>query len=75
MPQIYRELPTQEVLKGDVDGDGDVDNVDVMLTVSYILGQNPTGFIKTAADMDGNNVVDITDLTAIIAAALQRPQL
>ena len=75
LPQIYRELPTQEVLKGDVDGDGDVDNVDVMLTVSYILGQNPTGFIKTAADMDGNNVVDITDLTAIIAAALQRPQL
>lgn len=73
LPQIYRELPTQEVSKGDVDGDGDVDNVDVMLTVSHILGQNPTGFSKAAADMDGDNVVDITDLTAIIAVALQRP--
>ena len=74
LPQIYRELPTQEVLKGDVDGDGDVDNVDVMLTVSHILGQNPVGFIKAAADMDGNNVVDIIDLTAIITVALQHPQ-
>jgi hypothetical protein len=60
-------------LKGDADGDGDVDVDDIRLTVSHILGQNPTGFSKAAADMDGNNVVDITDLTAIIAVALQRP--
>jgi hypothetical protein len=71
LPQIYRELPAQEVSKGDVDGDGDVDNVDVMLTVSYILGQNPTGFIKAAADMDGNNVVDITDLTILVSMLLR----
>ena len=74
VPKIYRQVSAPATLKGDVDGDGDVDNVDVMLTVSHILGQNPTGFSKDAADMDGDNVVDITDLTAIIAAALQRPQ-
>ena len=68
LPQIYRELP-----KGNVNGDEGVDIEDVRMTISYILGQNPTGFSKAAADMDGNNVVDITDLTAIIAVALQRP--
>ncbi len=74
VPQIYRQVTATAPLKGDADGDGDVDVDDIRLTVSHILGQNPTGFSKAAADMDGNNVVDITDLTAIIAVALQCPQ-
>ncbi len=71
-PQIYRLVPASAIVKGDADGDGDVDAADVTLTVNYLLGLKPAGFIKAAADMNDDGVVDITDVTAIVSAALRR---
>lgn len=52
---------------GDVDGDGDIDEADIMAVVDYILGKTPT---KPAnADMDGSGDVDIVDLTLMIEKA------
>ena len=73
LPQIYRELPTQEVSTGNVNGDKVVDIEDVRMTISWIFGQNPEGFIEAAADMNGDNVIDIVDVAAMIKVALQRP--
>ena len=52
--------------KGDVNGDGKVDIVDVTMTISYVLGQNPEGFDKGAADVSGDGDVNIVDVTSII---------
>ena len=67
LPQIYRKMP----VKGDVNGDDKVDIVDVTMTISHLLSQNPAGFIKAAADMDGDGDVDFTDLKAIIDMVLK----
>lgn len=49
---------------GDVDGDGDIDEADLMAVIDYIIGKTPT---KPAnADMDGSGDVDIVDLTLMI---------
>jgi Leucine-rich repeat (LRR) protein len=57
---------SSDVLKGDTNGDGKVDIVDVTSTISYILGQNPATFNKEAADVNGDKKVDIVDVTTII---------
>jgi len=56
---------------GDVTGDWIINLDDVMMTVSHILGQTPEGFSEAAADIDGNGLVDIQDVTAIIDIILQ----
>ena len=62
--QVYEGF--SDVLKGDANGDGKVDIVDVTSTISSILGQNPATFNKEAADVNGDNKVDIVDVTTII---------
>ena len=68
-PQIYREVTTPVISKGDVNGYGGVDEKDVMITISYILGHTPEGFIEAAADMNGDHVIDIVDVAAMISVA------
>ena len=50
------------IIKGDVNGDEEIDVLDVVMMVSYIMGNNPSNFILEAADHDGDNVVDVIDL-------------
>ena len=74
LPQIYREVPTQEVSKGNVNGDEGVDYEDVQMVIWHIFGQTPEDFNEPAADIDGNGKVDITDVTAIIEMILTAKQ-
>ena len=60
-----------EIITGDANSDSKVDIVDVTMTISEILGQNPTGFNKTAADVNGDGRVDIVDVTSIIDIILK----
>lgn len=52
---------------GDVDGDGDTDGDDIQTVLDYLLGK--TTAVPANADMDGNGVVDIVDLTRMIEKA------
>ena len=53
------------IKKGDVNGDGTVDKIDLDLVVSYIM--NPSDdFNKDAADMNNDNKVDAADLVLLI---------
>lgn len=57
-----------EELAGDADGNSDFNIDDVMITIAYLLGENPEGFSETAADMDESGAVDIVDVTLMIKA-------
>lgn len=52
--------------KGDVNGDGKLNDGDVIAMISFILGENPKDFDKEAADLDGDSKVTIADVVALI---------
>ena len=51
---------------GDANGDLAVNVLDVVSTVSYILGQNPQPFIFAAADINHDSTINVLDLVGII---------
>ena len=58
--------PPPPIILGDVNGSGDIDILDVVAYIDYILGRPATYFNYEAADIDGNGDTDISDLTALI---------
>jgi len=68
---IYQEcvlaLPVgDDVLRGDVDGDGNVAISDVTALIDYLLGGDSAGVNLDGADVDGDGNVAISDVTALI---------
>lgn len=60
------------VLKGDVDGNDELDVSDVLLIVSIIIGQvDPAPDQFWAADMNGDSTVDILDVVMIVNQILE----
>lgn len=51
--------------RGDANGDGDVNVLDVMTTVNYILEAKPTPFVYEAADMNADSFIDVLDVVGI----------
>lgn len=68
------------ILPGDVDGDGVVDVADFTLMANYLLGKSPQGFVVEAADVAGgtdgapDGDIDIADLTGIANIILHGSQ-
>lgn len=56
---------------GDVNGDGEIDIADVLMVVTYLLGDELTESQLISADLDMNLLVDIYDLLALIDIAIQ----
>ena len=52
--------------RGDVDGDGNVNIVDVTALINYLLGGSASNINLTAADCNTDGSVNITDVTALI---------
>lgn len=52
--------------KGDVNGDGDVDQKDIDAIVSYLYGDIPDGFDEESADVNGDKVVNVADIVEIV---------
>lgn len=63
--KIYRKVKSGGIL-GDVNGDGNINMIDVSAIIEYLLGKNPTPFIYDNAEMNGDTYVNMTDATAII---------
>lgn len=55
---------------GDVTGNNEVDVFDIVYEVNYILGQKPKQFVKCAADVNSDNVIDVLDVQGIIKTIL-----
>ena len=52
---------------GDVNNDGDINVMDVVQTVAYIMGNGTTDFIFGAADMDNDGSINVVDLVRIVS--------
>lgn len=50
---------------GDVNGDGNIDIVDALLTAQYYVGLNPDGFDPAQADVNCDEGIDIVDALLI----------
>ncbi|MBQ4139072.1 MAG: hypothetical protein II592_05975, partial [Muribaculaceae bacterium] len=56
----------QTWIKGDVNGDGEVNVNDVTVLINYILGKNPTPFVEANANVNGDEGINVNDVTALI---------
>lgn len=64
------DMVDEDILLGDVNGDGSRDVSDVTALIAYVLGNAPADFVIDAANVNGDNSVDISDVTALISMVL-----
>ena len=55
-----------DILRGDADGNGQVEPADVTALASHLTGNTPAGFNAKAANVNKDNKTDILDLVALI---------
>lgn len=68
---VYRSVAqVVQNTPGDVDGDGDVDVVDVALFVDVLIGNESTPIRRWRSDLDSSGVVDGLDIAPFAQAAL-----
>lgn len=67
------EKKVVNVVKGDVNGDGETNIADAMAVVNYILKRPSTSFVKTAADVNGDGEINIADAMAVVNIILKKP--
>ncbi len=53
-------------MRGDANGDGKVNIVDVTALINYLLGDTASSINLTAADCNTDGNITITDVTALI---------
>ena len=64
------DIEVSDVLMGDVNADGDIDVMDVVLTVSYIMGNPSPRFVFAAADHTGDGQIDVIDLVKEVSLVM-----
>lgn len=63
---ITANLSPDDTLKGDANGDGNVDSADIIEIVNFIMGRKSNKFNETNADANGDNTVNAADIVAIV---------
>ncbi len=66
------EVTVLPVLKGDSNDDSEINIVDAVNTVNYILGKNPATFAFEAADVNSDGSISVSDATGTISLVLQQ---
>lgn len=65
------EDPVEEFVAGDVNDDGVINALDAVIALDYMIGNEPANFHFNAADMDGNNKIEIKDIIRICEKILE----
>lgn len=71
MSNVVAATPLTSTL-GDANGSGDVDVMDVVTTVNYVVGMDPKPFIFEAADVNKDLDIDVLDVVGIVNLALNQ---
>ena len=66
MELVYANMPQDEALTGDVNGDGEVNIADVNAIIEMIL----TGNMRPEGDVNGDTEINIADVNAVIGIIL-----
>ena len=66
MPETTSLLTIEDYVKGDVNGDTDIDIADAVCIVNYVVGKPTPAFVLKAADVNGDGDVDIADAVRIV---------
>lgn len=69
--QTFTVVVSTDPLKGDVNGDGTVNQSDVAALIIYLSGQT-SGITQAQADVNGDGIVDVGDITAVISIMARR---
>ena len=66
---MYKEVaaPTPSFKKGDVNGDGLVDVIDVNCIINVILGEKEASEYEGRADLNEDGLVDVIDINAVVS--------
>ena len=62
LPDTEFEIKVINVTMGDVNDDGDIDVMDIVAMVNYIMDSTNSHINVAAADLDGDGIVDVIDL-------------
>ena len=60
------DTPEPQVMRGDVNGDENVNIADVTALIDYLLSGNEEGIVLANTDSNGDNATNIADVTALI---------
>ena len=63
---IVSSFEVKDIIRGDVNGDGDVDIADAVCIVNHVVGKPNTNFIDAAADANSDGDIDIADAVHIV---------
>lgn len=55
------------VIKGDANGDREVNVSDIVEIVNYILDKPSNKFVETAADLNGDGEINVTDIVKVVS--------
>ena len=66
MQETTTAVTIEDYVKGDVDGDTEVDLADAVIVINHYVGKPVNKFNEKAADVDGDGIVDLADAVKII---------
>lgn len=64
---IIAVFSNNNIVDGDANGDGVIDNKDVIDTTKHILKDTPSSFYKYSSDMNEDEIINIADVLLIIS--------
>ena len=55
------------VIKGDANGDGEINVSDIVEIVNYIMGKPSANFVQAASDLNGDGEINVTDIVKVVS--------
>lgn len=69
---VDSESEEESFVLGDVNGDGDINIIDIIAIVNYIISENEEITYDIAADMNEDEVINVTDIISVINQILEQ---